>query len=768
MRKIKFRKKSMLSLLVVLSLVALYIICIFMSLPQNKDYLPQKRIIFEGAYDGISSENLESNGSALNSHEYSIIKFFADEPAELDLIELDRPTPTDSIEIVQEKLAVMRNTTKSIIINHNLKLLDDLSSLSERDQFIIGEYCSVVKLLIPTNNISSQYIKNVNYLVQKSDLIDEVYISEFSFENCDNELANALPAIHVDQMINSGQFTGRNINVGIIEANSVLRNTTFPDYNNRNITTRTGDTGTSDHSDHVAMIAVGNNGIARGSNIFVENSRHKVQDYLDWMINNNVNVINTSFGTVDENISGTYSSAAREVDSIIRNSFITLVGSAGNSNTSPSLRVTSPKTAFNTITVGNSGLSTQFLAGTSCFREQTSYGGSKPNVVAPGTTRTNSYNGQSRSGTSFAAPQVTGCIALLMEEFPYLVAYPELCLSIVTASASPMSDTYNTTTSGNTDNKFDSSGLHNQIGSGLLNYEQMRVAARNYLSVTRKASSPSGMLSESLTFTATKNQRVRASLAWLAQGQDENNITDYDLFLQKVNNDGTYSTLMRINGSTNNVEFLDYSFKFDGTYRLAINQYGTNAKKDFIGLSYVLIDQTVGGSISGGQRYELSNKLTPSDYGFNEEYNFNEISSSVTTTTGQTIAVKRLRCGYISDTYLALSAKRNNAGRAYLEYQTPYHIYGVKYDLGLWSDNESLILNSSIRLEAKDLSGNWHTIRVFNPKQMSTDKDNLLTYYDIIPYQSTCFRFIVETNQVQNENNRGRVVIGNIDIVQIN
>ena len=110
------------------------------------------------------------------------------------------------------------------------------------------------------------------------------------------------------------------------------------------------------------------------------------------------------------------------------------------------------------------------------------------------------------NGTSFASPQVAGALALLMEEFPYLVAYPELNLAIVTASASPMSANYNISSS-DSESTFDASGLHNQIGSGLLNYEMMREAANNYISVTRPSNSSIEMIPQTIEFNAVKKSK---------------------------------------------------------------------------------------------------------------------------------------------------------------------------------------------------------------------------------------------------------------------
>ena len=47
---------------------------------------------------------------------------------------------------------------------------------------------------------------------------------------------------------------------------------------------------------------------------------------------------------------------------------------------------------------------------------------------------------------------------------------------------------------------------------------------------------------------------------------------------------------------------------------------------------------------------------------------------------------------------------------------------------------------------------------------MGQDKDSLLHYCIDFPVLTNSFRFYVQTNMVQNDNNRGRVVIGDITV----
>lgn len=174
----------------------------------------------------------------------------------------------------------------------------------------------------------------------------------------------------------------------------------------------------------------------------------------------------------------------------------------------------------------------------------------------------------------------------------------------------------------------------------------------------------------------------------------------------------------------------------------------------------------------GGENRQLFNdNIVLSNHPYPSVYNnFTPISETIISQTGQQILTNRLRCGVIAydgSSYLTLSAKNKDATSAYLEYYLSDYILEINYQLALWSSNESLILNSSIRLEILQDDA-WTIVRTFTANSMSQSKDNLISYTTTLSNPTKAFGFIVETNQVSNDNNRGRVVIGDINILQIN
>lgn len=171
--------------------------------------------------------------------------------------------------------------------------------------------------------------------------------------------------------------------------------------------------------------------------------------------------------------------------------------------------------------------------------------------------------------------------------------------------------------------------------------------------------------------------------------------------------------------------------------------------------------------------------ISPEDYGFPQLYNNFAVSKSLNL-DGTPVTINRLRAGYINekgisetgDWHITLSSKKKDAGKAYLEYQFDKSINFIYFDIRLWSSAEGInSANSEVKLEYKDLLGNWiEAINFFDSNQnmegFSNIKDKPDKYRYDFPYGTTSFRFISTTKNPTNAStNKGRIVIGNIGIV---
>jgi hypothetical protein len=205
----------------------------------------------------------------------------------------------------------------------------------------------------------------------------------------------------------------------------------------------------------IGSTLAGATGVAPGANILsadIDDSLSPVsnlEDGLLWAYSQGADAYNLSFGMDDD---GLVEAEDVLVDYFVRHYARLVVKSAGNiSNTcTDTLQVTNPGMGFNMIAVGNyDDMGTcddadDAISSNSCYGDPESPHGDrqKPEVAAPGTNITtldwsNSSACATRtgSGTSFAAPHVTGTAALLIARDLTYKDWPELARATLMATA---------------------------------------------------------------------------------------------------------------------------------------------------------------------------------------------------------------------------------------------------------------------------------------------------------------------------------------------
>ena len=160
-----------------------------------------------------------------------------------------------------------------------------------------------------------------------------------------------------------------------------------------------------------------------------------------------------------------YTSWSALLDYTIEKYKITCVNAAGNNYDNNS--IITPSNGLNVICVGsiskNKKISDFSGAGMDSNYTSALY---KPTLVAPGEELKGIPNKSgTATGTSFAAPFVTGIVALLMEEFPDLKYHPEQIMSVLTDSCLSV--------------RGQNSFHDHDAGFGLVNYKNAREAYSN-------------------------------------------------------------------------------------------------------------------------------------------------------------------------------------------------------------------------------------------------------------------------------------------------
>lgn len=200
---------------------------------------------------------------------------------------------------------------------------------------------------------------------------------------------------------------------------------------------------TTVHSTVVHEI-IRNNGInspyghAPGCSLFSANSA--ARDALKWAVDQQCSVINQSFHRGSEATSGTPTSYDLYQDYLASHSRRPLiVNAAGNLDDEgimpPEAEYVNHK-GYNTLSVGNHNESF-WIDSLSTFRNPSSLHGDRelPEISANGTSVV--AESLSSTGTSFAAPAVSGVAALIQETAQTLVHWPEGCRAILLAAAGP-------------------------------------------------------------------------------------------------------------------------------------------------------------------------------------------------------------------------------------------------------------------------------------------------------------------------------------------
>jgi len=277
---------------------------------------------------------------------------------------------------------------------------------------------------------------------------------------------------------------------------------------------------------------------------------------------------------------------ARFYDDMVINRWRTVVVAAGNSGYENG-NVGTPAVAYNIITVGSfddkntSSWNDDEMSGFSSWRDPISTHGDreKPEVAAPGTninstTNSSPWIGPTGSGTSYAAPIVTGIAAQLIQRNSSLSVWPEAIKAIVMTTA--VNDLEGDTR------------LSEYDGAGGVTSNRADDVARGVggnwggQSYSCDATSPATVATVSLT----AGQQFRATIAW----DNDPNYSSYssqpgaDLDFEVVDSSGNSVT-----GSyswDNTYEIVQFTPSSSGTYKLNVKKYRCDYSPSWLGWAW--------------------------------------------------------------------------------------------------------------------------------------------------------------------------------------
>lgn len=344
---------------------------------------------------------------------------------------------------------ILNNKFKSWALNDNENKIFlnirafDLESLNKLKNKLLEENIEVLSEINSLNLVTINLeIKKLNLLLQLNEIksINQIYPRK------ENQLENSTSIVKVN-LVQDSPYDLKGDGINILQYESYVSNN-HSDFGNR-LEIKNAIPFTDDHATHVAGILIGNGSI--NSNMVGIAPKSKIIGYEDDILpygvmndfkenfkaginNYSSNLGSVSWGTTissDCSLGGDYSDFSELIDQIIFGNItskkIPIIFASGNyydDCSSSNSSVTPEASSKNSISVGAidyHNLSIRF----SSSRGFTDDKRIKPELVAPGarnfsfginsTFSNNSYG--VKSGTSMAAPHVSGTIALMLEQF---------------------------------------------------------------------------------------------------------------------------------------------------------------------------------------------------------------------------------------------------------------------------------------------------------------------------------------------------------------
>lgn len=469
----------------------------------------------------------------------------------------------DQIEQVDEFIAAKRAISVAEYEDRiDTYILDN--QINEEDIIFRSRYAPMVIVNMPINDVTAMAEENdVVYM----DLFKEMtFVTENeSYQTSNYYLDDVVSLVDGDNVKIAG-YVGSGVKVGMIEGTNVNTNRTTAAVT---VLTNSGvSTTLSMHSCAVAEIIGGDDGFAPSCQIYSTAMNENATTYysgIELLLDYNVNIINMS-----AQCTNAVSTVTLWTEHIVNQHNVCFVKSAGNDEQYH--LISAPGDAYNAITVGGY----VFLDEDENTMLPFSYNEVEGNMEKPDVIALAKFSviAETRRGTSFSAPQVTGVLAQLNSANANLRYRPSLAKAIICAGAwhKVDSDNYGTTAV---------QDFSEEEGAGILN----AWASYSVLANSRYYYPAGGTTSFPITrtFTVTSSDEViRVALSWerslSISGTHENttpsvsnaSLSDLDLIVKGAN-----GTTRISNSSTNNVELVeidpaDYGY---GTYTITIRRY---------------------------------------------------------------------------------------------------------------------------------------------------------------------------------------------------
>ena len=369
------------------------------------------------------------------------------------------------------------------------------------------------------------FIDNKDEILLNFSLFDDINKVYVLGGEKDNEyLTEVLEDSTAVSYLRSGLYPGTGVKVGILDGGIV--DVDHIALQNMNIVVRDRFFVFETESEHstmmAAVIASPVDGFCDEASIYSVEASGSFSDEFDWLIENEVDVINISCGDVNDE--GIYKANSAYADYVVDNYDICIVAAAGN-KTGQVYNVANPGMGYNVLTVGSYDGNGQ-ITDYSCFIEDEIHT-EKPNLVVRGTNITLNGFPSAYTGTSLACAAMSGFCTYLINRFPNVLNDIEILLTGVMAGCGPLFLDCGS---------IETNGMSDTAGCGLFNLPRAIEALTNYRSYVWYRTTPytQETLVKQFVIRMEERETVTLVLYWNAYATGDEDETQHALFRIKI------------------------------------------------------------------------------------------------------------------------------------------------------------------------------------------------------------------------------------------
>ncbi len=542
--------------------VQILILLVVISLSINLYPIDGNKVTYtSGGY--ISQTLTEEIQESINMNEEVTISLKLD----YDLLDTSSLLPPEgcSLERARELKRQRRELGRAYYTRNNNMLVQKIDGKNYKNRYV-STYLPVIEYSYTVE----EFNKNKNSILSSLSTSSDVKtIDVVGSDKKEDQVLKALAKSNASSLYSSSNtYKGSGINIGVLEAG--IADKDHSSLSGVNLTVRDEwyyvETKTEHATMMVSILANQEKGIVPDAHIFSVEVFGNLTSELDWLVDNDVDIINIS---MRKNASlGEYNDISAECDYVAKQYGVMIVAASCNKDSdNPQGKVGNPGLGYNVLTVGNHGL-------LNSLNDNSGYvvvdGPAKPNLVAVGSNvEIPGFTGEN-FGTSISTAIMTGMISALMSQYSDLIGNPGKVMALTMASCAPVTGTL-----GNTE----TNGLNEKWGTGLFNYGQA-VQGKNSIYVvnnTNTLNAVGGVLVGTLPWGFTIGKPIRISAYWQANATGNSSETSKTTYFMELYDAANKLIATSTCGSSNYMYIYLSEAVTGGRYKLKIYQKGSKA-----------------------------------------------------------------------------------------------------------------------------------------------------------------------------------------------